>query len=207
MNADFYWWLGVLHSDGYVYLKNNEIREIRLRVSKSSLPMLLKWKKVLDKLVSKEHKLLEEKMYDSRSNRHYVQYLVREGSKTSIKKLTFIFESYLIDKKVPSAILSNSTLSGAYLAGIIDGDGCIQIRKSFKDNRNEKLLKLTLQEIELIEGIRQLVSKVGLSRGYVTKYDNYFDLWIYLNKKWLFWSKKHLLKALTIRRKIHAFTI
>ncbi|MFH1779688.1 MAG: LAGLIDADG family homing endonuclease [Candidatus Micrarchaeota archaeon] len=205
---DVYWWLGVTHADGYFYFKNNKVRELRLRVSICSLSMLKKWGKIIDKLTEKKHRLLLEKMYDPRSERKFDQYLVREGSQASLSLLNSLFlkkKIKLTSIVVPDCCYHSNVRSGAYLAGIIDGDGCIQLRKHYVDGHLERLLKITTNNKKHLEQIQSLLRSVGLSSGYITDYVRHFDLWVYLNKKSIGWFKKYVVQNLAIKRKAFRF--
>ncbi|NYZ78474.1 LAGLIDADG family homing endonuclease [Candidatus Micrarchaeota archaeon] len=202
---DLFWWAGATHADGYIYRHNGSIREIRLRVSEPSFQMLLKWQKILDVMTDKRHKIHVEQMYDPRYDRHFEQYVVRESSKPVINKIIKKFSEEninLLTFEAPSSAFGNELNTAAYLAGVIDGDGCIQVRKSYFDGRIEKLIKITSGIREPLESIQELMEKSNLQKGYITDYTNHYDLWIYLNKTLLEWCKKFLCGELSIKRKV-----
>lgn len=199
-----FWWLGVLYSDGYLYHKGGKIREIRLRVSKSSLEMLLKWKKILDSLTRKDHRVLVEHMYDGRYDRHFDQYLIREASGKCIASVMDKFSKFGADLNTfqpPPSAFMNKPLAGAYLAGVIDGDGCIQLRKNYADSHLETLLKISTNVKAPLVHLQKLFLSVGLPRGYITEYPGHCDLWLYLGKDSREWFKKFVCSELAIKRK------
>jgi len=199
---DLLWWFGVLHTDGYVYKKDDSIRELRLRVGKQSMMMLIKWKSILDSLTEKEHKILKEETYDKRYKKYWTSYSIREGSSSALNELiqklptrslyfNSEFEGWLKEKRI-----------GAYLAGVIDGDGCIQIRKRYFDKGYEKLLKISDKTPQKLFTIQQLLLKNMMPKGYVTEYKNHSDLWIYINKEFEKWLRIKVLPHLTLAHKI-----
>ena len=123
---DLAYWVGVVQTDGYhkKYLpKNrNKIRNsIVLDVNPRSLPMLLKFRGISRKLFP-----INGSTYN-----------IRNGSsvafKFGINKLLPLFEELEIDfsdpPKPPKWIVGDSAFFGAYLAGVIDGDGDVRIRR------------------------------------------------------------------------------
>ena len=202
MENDLLWWLGVLHTDCYIYKRNGSIRELRLRVSKSSFKMLIKWKRILDVLTRKSHKIHKEENYDKRYNKAWVSFLVREGSKSTLNTLVqklpiknfhfnYDFSEWLRERYL-----------GPYLAGVIDGDGCIQIRKRYCDKGYEQLLKIADKTPEKLIMLQQMLLKEGMPKGYITKYKNHSDLWIYISKKFEKWLKINVTPYLTAPHKI-----
>jgi intein/homing endonuclease len=166
--------------------------------------MLKKWKLILDELTGKEHSLLVEKMYDPRYDRHYQQYLVRDGSKKSILRLFKLLETdgiHLYSYKVPNIALNDPVLAGAYLAGVIDGDGCIQLRKSYEGNRLERLLKISSKDRPPLESIQSMLRNFKLADGYIVQYANHADLWLFLSAELINWFGKYVKPRLTIDSK------
>lgn len=200
--SDLLWWLGVVHSDCYVYKKDNLIKELRLKVSKSSIDMLSNWKLILDQMTKKDHKIHEETVLDKRNKRKYSSFCVRESSKTTLMELI---------ENIPCKDLyfGNSFIEwiyekniGPYLAGTIDADGCIQIRKRYDSNKPEKLLKITDGNSEKLKFLHLLLSKNGVKSGYITDYSNYSDLWVYINKDLNEWLKINVAPYITIKHKL-----
>lgn len=189
-DGDLFWWMGILHTDCYKYKINGGIKELRLRVGSNSLEMLVKWKRILDKLTQKKHKIHEETCYDKRFGRDRKSFCVRESSRNVLRNL---FE------KLPSQIGGSF---GPYFAGIIDGDGCIQIRKRYFDKGHERLLKIADSTSENLIGLQVLLLREGMPKGYITKYKNHSDLWIYINKEFGVWLRDNVMPHISITSKL-----
>jgi hypothetical protein len=195
------WWLGVFHTDGYIYRKQGSVKEIRLWVGKPSMEMLDRWKGVLDRLTDKQHKVYSVKIYDKRYNTIRYNYSVREGSKKKINLLIDFF-----GRKGNAVFSYPKTLSekcfGAYLAGVIDGDGHIQIRKRTYDKSFERLIKISgTKDSELLRLVQSYLERFRMPKGYLVKYDNHSDLWIYVSKKFNRWLFEFTYPYISIKRK------
>lgn len=190
---DLFWWLGVLHTDCYVCRKDGEIRELRLRVGENSLEMLIKWKIILDSLTGKSHRISEERHHDKRYDKNRISFCVRESSKTVINALI---------KGLPDTIHMKKEGFGAYLAGIIDGDGCIQIRKRHFDKGFERLVKIVGESTGKLVGLQEMLINENLPKGYITEYKNHSDLWIYINKDFSEWLVSNVAPHISIKRKL-----
>ena len=195
------WFAGALHSDGYVYAKKDKIREIRLRAAGCSIQMVEKWCNIINEITQKEHQVRKERLWDKRFSRYSIQYCVREASKPSMKKI----ETAL--KKTGFGLFEgefNDLTEGvfaAYFAGILDGDGCVQIRNRSDGYGQELLLKIVSQNREAIEKIRENLEKFGQPKGYVTAYANHYDFWLYVNKNLFKWLKRKVISNLAITKK------
>ena len=203
--SDYYWWTGVTHTDGYVYRSEGRIREIRLRVSEPSFEMLVKWKEILDEMTIHSHSLLLEKMYDPRYDRHFIQYLVREGSTKRINFLLdylSVFRINPLEYTVPAGAMGDVEYGWAYLAGVIDGDGCIQIRRNLGNKRNELLLKISSATESPLASIQDLLISLNIPKGYLSRYDNHTDLWVYLNKDAHSRFKQFIIKHMSFKKKL-----
>ena len=201
---DLFWWTGATHADGYIPKADGRIKEIRLRVSEPSLQMLIKWRSILDAITEKRHRIAVENMYDRRYARSYEQYVVRESSRYGLARIVEVLAERELNPlafEVPALCSYNDELGAAYLAGVIDGDGCIQLRKSSDGYRLEKLLKIASDKRAPLEAIRTLLRSLGLPDGYITDYANHSDLWVYLNKHAQAWSRQFMLAHLAIGRK------
>ena len=125
INKDIAYFIGVLHSDGYIYIFNDKRRnrnQIRLglEIGTKSITMALKFKKILQDYFGKYVHLRQ------RPNRTTL------NLQTSINKFWDVFRNWN-DGKLPDDIQGNKALFGAYLAGLIDGDGHIKIKNNIKD--------------------------------------------------------------------------
>jgi len=127
MNENIAYFIGVLHSDATLYVFNDRKRNrvqhrFRLEVGKKSLPMVTKIQQILKKEFGRKLKIqfLERREYGSKY--FYLQ--------TSINKLLPAFSEIGIDKKsIPKWISSDFKMFCAYLAGVIDGDGDVCIKR------------------------------------------------------------------------------
>ncbi|MBM3303795.1 MAG: hypothetical protein FJY76_01765 [Candidatus Aenigmarchaeota archaeon] len=198
--AEILWWFGVLHTDCYVHKKCGKIVELRLLVSEKSLPMLIKWKRILDQLTGKEHWIERWKTYDKRYDKSWMRFVVRDASFSRIAILL---------QKIPCPMFGDdfaewirSKPLGPYLAGVIDGDGHIQIRKRYFDRGYEKLMKITDCKSDNLLLIQKLLVGCGMPKGYITEYKNHSDLWVYINKNFEKWLINNVAPYLTIERKL-----
>ena len=119
------YFIGVLHSDGYIYVFNDKKRnrkQIRLGlgIGKKSLPMAIKFQHIL------------KKNFDRSVNLRW--YPNRRGYQlqTSINKIWHILRNWQ-KYDIPSEIRHSQKLFGAYLAGVIDGDGHIKLKNNIQD--------------------------------------------------------------------------
>ncbi len=125
-NPDFAYWIGVVQSDGHFkrQIQRNGLRIrylITLRIGKKSLPMLERFREI-----SRELFLIKGSSYT---------YTTPEGFKSwnydfGCKNLIPIFEAFKInfrEASPPGWVAQKDKLLGAYLAGVIDGDGDIRL--------------------------------------------------------------------------------
>ena len=121
------YWIGVVQTDGFLHLKkkskNSDLRTlfVTVGVGEKSLNMLNKFRQYSEDLFG----LNPKTFYDKRSKNH----VFRMG----VTRLKDFFEEKKIDfsdpPKPPKWITDNKKLFGAYLAGVIDGDGDIRIKE------------------------------------------------------------------------------
>jgi len=105
-------------------------------------------------------------------------------------------------KKLPDLSCMNKEELGAYLAGIIDGDGCIQIRKRYSDKGYERLIKIVEKNSKKLIEIQNMLIKEKLPKGYITDYKNHSDLWIYINKGFNNWLITNVVPHMSIKKKL-----
>lgn len=140
------YFIGVLHSDGCIYIFNDKKRnkkQIRLilGIGSKSIPMALKFKKILFDYFGRTVNLRKIPNRDA--------YAIQ----TSINSIWHIFENW-DNMKIPKQIGKNKVIFSAYLAGLIDGDGNIKIKHNTKDriipqciiriSNNRKLIKIKI---------------------------------------------------------------
>lgn len=125
MNSNIAYLIGVIQSDGCIYKfhdkKANRIRNrFRLVVSPKSLRMLLNVKDCFEKEFNRSIKISK----NLRLGRTYYSLSLE------FNKLAKKFQTLQIQKNfIPSWIVENKKLFFPYLAGLIDGDGSINIHR------------------------------------------------------------------------------
>ncbi len=125
-SVDLAYWIGVVQTDGYFkkYFPKNRVKPVYsmvLHVGHCSMPMLVKFREI-----SKRIFIIKGSTY--RFNRDN-----SIAFKFGINKFITLFEELNIDfsdpPKPPKWIVNDSSFFGAYLAGVIDGDGDVRIRR------------------------------------------------------------------------------
>lgn len=119
------YFIGVLQSDGCLYLffdkkKNWKSIRLSLYVAQKSLPMSRKFKNMFREKFGRDVNIRKV----PNKNLYAIQ--------TSINSLYHIFSEWN-EYKIPFEIKQDRKLFGAYLAGLIDGDGHIKIKKHQND--------------------------------------------------------------------------
>jgi len=145
------YWVGVAQSDGYFKkyrskATKNILYWLSLDVSESSLPMLKKFQVLSTKLFSRNASIFK------RGTRHVWSYHIGIG------KLLPIFErldiSFSCQPKPPLWCRGEPKFLGAYLAGLIDGDGDIRIKRK---RYPQCVVRITsgFRQLELAKTIRE----------------------------------------------------
>lgn len=161
-SEELVYWLGAIQADGCLkfYKTKRGYIDIRLclDISKGSLPMLNKVRQITCKLFNRNGGLWKS------SNRNLFYYHI------CVKQLLKDFDSLDIKfndpPKPPKWCLKNNSLFGAYLAGLIDGDGCIWLLKT-KWKGIECRVKITNSEKqdELVSHLKRFLScKIRLTK-------------------------------------------
>ncbi len=139
IDEDVAYLIGVLHSDGCIYHFNDKKRnKIRIRVivtvAQKSLQMLESFRDIFSEKFEKKIKIrkIPKKNYFS--------------IQTAVNSIYHIIQKWE-HHKIPLEIIGSKNLFGAYLAGVIDGDGCVKYRKHAKNmeiriSAGHKLLEL-----------------------------------------------------------------
>jgi len=190
INEDIAYFIGVLHSDGCIYkFKDKKEKFTRIRlilgVALKSLPMAKKFQEILEKYFNRKINIRK------RSNKNL--YLMQ----TSINKIYFIFKNWK-KGRIPYEIKKNPSLFGAYLAGLIDGDGHIKLKKN-KDRRLYQLYISISDERKAI-ALKNLIKKFMKCGAHIYKYKkkNCYDTCFYITYKNLIFLEKYILPHLTI---------
>lgn len=118
------YWTGIAQSDGWLYHEKRRERssfEVGLRVGRRSLPMMLKFQRLSKTLFLRDAKITK------------VKYREAWDFAIGAKNLLHLFEKWDIrfgdPPKPPIWCLYEPRFFGSYLAGIIDGDGDIRIKR------------------------------------------------------------------------------
>jgi hypothetical protein len=159
-NPDFAYWVGVAQSDGYfkkiTHKKTKVIRYfISLRIGLKSIPMQNKFIEISQKIL----KIKGCKSY-YKNGEGFDQFDYQFGCKNLLllfKQLKLNF-SQLIPNKF---IIKNKKMFGAYLAGIIDGDGDVRLKRP---QYPQCIIRITSSKkpIELMKNIK-LILKCGIN--------------------------------------------
>lgn len=124
-SKDLAYWTGVVQSDGYFweynYREKNFI-ELRFSISKRSLPMLKKFKEISKKCLNRNSRIYESSRPNERLFHIGIKSLLPE-----FKKLNIILSSN--EFIAPKWAINKQQYFGAYLAGLIDGDGSIVVKR------------------------------------------------------------------------------
>ncbi len=141
--------IGVLHSDGYIYCfndrkKNKKYLRLRLAVAESSLRMAVKFQRILLNSLGKNVNIRK----DRKRNLYTLE--------TSVNRLGKTFQRW--KEKIPEEIKQDITLFGAYLGGLIDGDGHIKIKNNIKDRIVPQCV-IIIASSSPLEDVKRLVEK------------------------------------------------
>ncbi|MEM3455198.1 MAG: LAGLIDADG family homing endonuclease [Candidatus Micrarchaeia archaeon] len=189
MNSDIAYFIGVLHSDGYIYTfhdkkSNKNYLRIVFNVSEKSLPMIQRVQTILQTQFGKWTKIQKRR----RQEIYYLQ--------TSIKRSATLFNSLGIKKGfLPKWIFSDNSLFGSYLAGLIDGDGNICIKRPKHPQCRIKITDSIKQE-----KLKQKIEKIlGCYVG--VYYDRAYNIEFYVSKKNIEFVKRFIYPAIQIPHK------
>ena len=164
-SEDLAYWVGAMQTDGSFwkyYRKEKRHFEFRLAmgVATKSLPMLQRVVELSAKIFKrygKAYKRDKEDQWD-----YYIQ----------VKQLLFIFDELDIKfgdpPKPPIWCLEKLELFGAYLAGVIDGDGCIVIKRPKYPQCVIRITSGSKQTI-LADAIKQILKCSVFQKGFYQK--------------------------------------
>lgn len=174
IDEDLAYLIGALHSDGCIYKfydKKEKFTRIRLMfvVSKKSLPMLQAFRDIFHKKFDRNLNI---------RNRKNGQFELA----TSINKIYHIFRDwkrYNLDESIENS----PSLFGSYLAGLIDGDGCVK----FKNNKDRKInqLMIAISGPEKLFKVKELLETFTSCKVHFYKYKtaNCYDTGFYVTYK------------------------
>jgi len=198
------YWVGVLQSDGCLTTRNYRDRKsqkiVKVEVAPKSLEMVKKFSQLSELLFTRKAKIFK---------------LSSGKFKFSIgaSQLIEIFEKLDIDAKDPPRppfwVLDNYPKFGAYLAGLIDGDGDIRIKRP---EYPQCALRITSGGVQtsLKKAIKELL-KCGVSITYrsgTSMLDGrkiegkWYDLEFVVSRKTRDFLEKFVLPKMTIKHKV-----
>lgn len=145
------YWIGIVQTDGsfkqYTDHDGNRQFIISFCVSTKSLPMVQKFKELSSKIFNRHCNLNQDRKRPSWYCGIGVTRLLKLFEKLEIK---------FGDPPVPPKwILENQNYFGAYLAGVIDGDGCVYFNKGLNRIQNRIQITSGHMPIQLANAIRQ----------------------------------------------------
>lgn len=197
------YWLNVVQTDGFLYKKRDKNRRklyVEVTVGKKSLPMLNKFTQFSNDLFGLHPKIFHDK------NRG--MYMFRIGV-TKLQKFLEDNSLYFLDPpEPPDWIFKNETYFGAYLAGVIDGDGNVRIkRKSYP----QCIIRITSgkpQNVLRDHIVRNLGCKASICKRSRISFLNgrkisgtWFDLEFYVSKKNIKFIRLFIIPHITIDHK------
>lgn len=199
ISKELAYWVGVAQSDGHLNLCKEKRKgklidraKIQLGVADKSIPMLEKFQRASQYIFKtpgcrcKNSK--NSNIYEIRIKRHL----------ETLKKLDITFFD---PPKPPEWCLKNPKLFGAYLAGIIDGDGDIKLKRPKSPQGSIRITSGKKQE-ELTQAIRTIL-KCGCSCWEETRIKNnklnkWYVLEFYITYKNYKYIKKYLLPEIAM---------
>lgn len=189
------YFLGVLHSDGCIYVFNDKKENLKriklaLDVGNRSIPMAMKFKNILFDYFGRKVNLRKKHTKNTyRLN-------------TSINRIWYIFKRWY-KYKVPKSITKNPYLFGAYLGGLIDGDGYVKIKHNIK-NRVTPQCVIKIASNRSLKKIKDLI-ELHLDCNVHFEFDKNnkgVDTCFYVSKKNIDYVKTFVLPHMTIPHKI-----
>lgn len=171
------YWVGVVQSDGCLtrYVKTDKIpSEITLGVCEKSLPMLKKFQEISFNIFKRHSKIWKTKGLD--------EWRFHIG----VKRLLLIFQRLNINFDLfipPNWCLNEPKFFGAYLSGLIDGDGDIRIKRP---KSPQCVIRITSGDWQnfLEENIQRFLN-CGVSQTEINRkrFDNSFNRFVESNYK------------------------
>lgn len=175
IDKELAYFIGVLHSDGCIYRFEDKERKrvsmrLNLTIASKSLPMAYEFQRILS---SKFSRVVNVRKVPNKNS-----YVIQ----TSINRLYPTLKNW-INYALPQEIKSNVTLFGAYLGGLIDGDGHVKLKNN-KDRKLKQVLVSITGPVKILnvkECIERFTnSKVNFSK---VKGANCFETYFYVTYK------------------------
>lgn len=125
MDQNLAYFIGVLHSDGCIYIFNDKKKDklsirLNLTIADKSLEMAKRFKQILLYYFNRNVNI-------RKSNNNGLNVI-----QTSINQIWSIVQHWQ-KGQIPHEIRGDKVLFGAYLGGLIDGDGHIKLKNNTKD--------------------------------------------------------------------------
>lgn len=194
INQNVAYLIGVLHSDGYTYVfndkkRNKTIMRIRLTIGGKSLPMVIKFQSILLCSFGKRVSI-----YKARIHNRYVL-------ETSVNKMWNMFQGW--KESIPAPIKEGVNLAGAYLAGLIDGDGNINIKRNVQDRKIPQCL-IRISSSEPLVEVKEIIMRFFNCKVHFAyaKTSKGVDTGFYLSQKNATLLQKYIYPHLAIPHKI-----
>lgn len=193
------YWTGVIQTDGSLkYSKKFKYWRISLYVSSKSLEMLKKIQELTPKLIERQSHIWKDKKEDT--------FYWHVGVKEFLKSRVFeIFDISFDDPpKPPFWCLQEDRLFGAYLAGLLDGDGCIFIVKRRDDGRFDCRAQITSgdMQMELRDAIESILGcSVRMWKCHPISWEKGYHLDFLVSSKTIEFIQKYVLPWIQISRK------
>jgi len=165
-SEDLAYWIGVMQSDGYfenyTEPKGKNHISARLVVSNKSRAMIEKFQKVSESLFNRKSKIFHLKTG---------RLSFKIGIKNYLPQLKMLDLNFGDPPKPPFWSMTNNRFFGSYLAGVIDGDGSINLTLNRRKDRKPYYqcrvrIFSASKQIDLANSLRQLLNcSVNLSKS------------------------------------------
>ena len=195
INADIAYLIGVLQSDGCIYefydkKRNRKQIRLNLTIGEKSFPMSEKFKCILEKSLGIHVNIRKS---PSAKNAYIIQ--------TSINRTAHIFREWK-KEELDNEISNRIDLFGAYLAGLIDGDGHIKIKNNH-DRRIPQCM-VRIAEDRPMKTLQHLILKFFNCKTHFEKNadSKCVETCFYLSKKNSILFYKYVYTHLTLKHKI-----
>jgi len=185
--------IGIIQTDGsfkkYIEKSRNVKRWIiSMCVGKKSLPMLRKFQKLSKKLLNRKGGIFKSKISNEWESKIRVNSLIKEFERLDI--------NFGDPPTPPFWVKENEKLFGAYLAGIIDGDGNVRIKRK---KYPQCAVRITSSEKQI--DLKSTIEKILRCKVNITKDENAYDLEFYVSPKNYKIIKENVLPYITLKYK------
>ncbi|MBW2982620.1 hypothetical protein KY343_07080 [Candidatus Woesearchaeota archaeon] len=189
------YFIGILHSDGCIYnlfdkKRDRKIIRLNLTIGKKSISMALKFKKILFDYFNRTVNLRKV----PNKNSYVIQ--------TSINRIKHVLKNW--NEKIPLEIKRDSSLFGAYLAGLIDGDGYIKLKNNTTDRIVPQCIIKIASDHPMVDVKNSIISHIGCNVHFEYKKGNKgVDTCFYISKKSIGYIKNYIFPHIVIDYKLN----